>query len=162
MAGKADSKRLKQSNDPLQNDKLHHKFPQNKSSPPRFPQKSEKNTTENFPNPPNHLKPDGTPKATLYSSSLQFLLLDLDTVGDADALLLMTTALEWVSLSTFPGNPVTNALLNPTIPPTRFSKLLHFPTTRFSHKVNVDDRWFSPRTNEMFRICTVFFTFYDH
>ena len=61
-----------------------------------------------------------------------------------------------------PGNPVTNVLLNSTIPPTRFSKLLHFPTTTLSHKVNVDDRWSMVLCLRAIEISTVLFTFYDH
>jgi hypothetical protein len=71
MAGKADSKRLKQPNDPLRNDKPTTNFPKTKAPHQDFPQKSKNPPPKNFP------KSDGTPKATLspsyYSSSLQFL-----------------------------------------------------------------------------------------
>lgn len=84
----------------------HHKFPKNKSSPPRFPHKIKKPTTENFPKPPkigwNRMEPQKATLSLLTLLPCSSFFLILTRQAKLMLLLLMTMALEWVSLSTFP------------------------------------------------------------
>ena len=145
MAGKADPKRLKQSNDPLRNDKPTTNFPKTKAPHQDFPTKSKNPPPKISQNLPKSDETGWNPKKRHSPFSLFFLTIPFSWSWHARrswcSYYLWLRPWNGWAYPLSPGNPVTNVLLNSTIPPTRFSKLLHFPTTTLSHKVNVDDRW---------------------